>query len=415
MVNAFVYKNNIVDLTQKLIRTPSLTGDEEKLAKIVLEELKTNGVECSFIDDIGNVIGILRGVGKGPNLLFTGHLDVVPEGNASAWKGYDPFGGEIDLEGHIHGRGASDLKGGLSIILFLFKLLARSQRKGVVFPGDIIFSAVVHEEAAEMFGMEHLCMTTLPINKVNFDIVYLYEATNLDVYLGHRGKVELIASTEGKIAHSSTPWLGVNALEKMLPVMNTIFDEMSKSCRSHPTLGKGSITITNLSCKPGTLSIIPDECSIYIDRRYLPDESLEDILNEFHRIFSLIATRDPDFKASISPRKVVERSYTGLVKEVKKYHPPWIVKADNLYVGKTLNALRKAGQNPGIGYWKGGTDGSLTGALMGIPTIGYSGMEEKYAHTYDDKVSIEKMLSSLEGYIYIIGELFDIEPETLIK
>ena len=65
-------------------------------------------------------------------------------------------------------------------------------------------------------------------------------------------------------------------------------------------------------------------------------------------------------------RKLVERSYTGYEKEVQKYHPPWITDEGHPFVKKTLRALKKIGQNPEIKYWKFGTDGSMTSALMGI-------------------------------------------------
>lgn len=118
-----------------------------------------------------------------------------------------------------------------------------------------------------------------------------------------------------------------------------------------------------------------------------------------------IQQTDPDFKAAVHPRKFVETSYTGYQKEVRKYHPPWITEADHPFAVKTMNALKKIGQTPEINYWKFGTDGSMTAALLGIPTIGYSGTEEKYAHTPEEQVNIEMMLKSLEGYYAIIIEL----------
>jgi putative selenium metabolism hydrolase len=415
MLDIEKYRNGVVKRAQDLIKIPSITGDEKTIARFVFDELRSNGVDDTSIDEMGNVLGIIHGTGKGPNIMFTGHLDVVPAGNLDEWKGYEPFGGDIDKHGYIHGRGASDLKGGMSVILEIMKLLAEAADNGISLSGDVIFSAVVHEEAAEMLGMEYLCNETLPKREVKFDVVYLYEATDLDVFIGHRGKVELVVNTKGKMVHSSTPWEGINALEKMLPVMDTIFGSMSRNCKVHPMLGKGSITITNILCKPGTLSIVPDECEISIDRRYVPGENLSDIINDFKKAFTIISSHDPDFNASIRPRTLREKSYTGVVKEVQKHHPPWITDLDNRYVQQTLSALKKAGQRPKIGFWKGGTDGSMTGAVMGIPTIGYSGMEEKYAHTYDDKVDIKKLMLSLEGYLFLIGELFGVEPKRILQ
>ncbi len=197
--------------------------------------------------------------------------------------------------------------------------------------------------------------------------------------LGQRGKVEIVVQTKGKTAHSSIPQAGINALEKMMPVLDHVFRKMSNNMSIHPLLGESSVTVTNLVCRPGALSIIPDECEISVDRRYMPGENVEELLEEFGLLFEEIKKDDPQFQASVCVRKMVERSYTGYEKEVQKYHPPWITDEGHPLVQKTLLALRKIGQHPKIKYWKFGTDGSMTSALMGIPTIGYSGTEERFA------------------------------------
>jgi acetylornithine deacetylase/succinyl-diaminopimelate desuccinylase-like protein len=78
-----------------------------------------------------------------------------------------------------------------------------------------------------------------------------------------------------------------------------------------------------------------------------------------------------------------------------------------------VKALKAVGQDPEFGYWRFGTDGSMSAGLMEIPTIGYSGMEEQYAHTPEEQVNIDKMLKSLEGYIAIVCELLDIDTAVL--
>ena len=401
--------DDLVRFTQQLIRIVSYTGKEGELAELLLSALKEIGVGEAFIDGIGNVVGVIRGEGSGPNILMNGHLDIVPPGNIENWHGFDPFGAEIDEHGNIHGRGAADLKGGLSVQLFAMKLMKLLIDKGRSLSGNLIFSAVVHEEAAEMFGMEYLCKETLPKKNLPINLVLLCEPTNLDVVLGQRGKVEVVVKTFGRTAHSSTPHLGINALAKMIPVLENVFNVRQESHKSHPLLGESSVTVTNLICKPGTLSIIPDECEISIDRRYMPDDSIEALLDGFRKLFETIKMNDPDFKATVDVRKNVETSYTGYSKEVLKYHPPWITDETSPFVRKIISGLKKVNQNPKIRYWKFGTDGSLTAGLMGIPTIGYSAMEEGLAHTPEEMVNCEKMKSSLEGYFSILCELYDIQ------
>lgn len=404
-------QDEIVKFTQDIIQIKSFTGEERELAECILQKLLEFEVDEAFIDGIGNVVGLIRGNGTGTNVMLNGHLDIVPAGNIDNWQGVDPFGGAIDNNGNIRGRGAADLKGGLSVQLYTLKLLKALKDKGIKPRGNLIFSAVVHEEAAEMFGMEYLCKKTLPERNLDVDFVLLCEPTGLDVVLGQRGKVELVVKTKGRTAHSSIPQAGINALEKMVPVLDHIFGNMSKRINRHKVLGDSSITITNLVCKPGALSIIPDECEISVDRRYLPEQTIEDLLKEFESLFAELKKQDPQFDATVCSRKIMERSYTGYEKEVQKYHPPWIVDEADPLVEKSLKALRSIGQNPQINYWKFGTDGSMTAGLLGIPTIGYSGTEEGYAHTPEERVNIDMMMQSLEGYYAMVAELLGLNQE----
>ena len=404
-------QKEVIEFTQEIIKIPSYTGIEGELAKVILTKLNEFGVDEAFIDGIGNVVGVIHGEEEGVNILLNGHLDVVPAGNVKNWHPYDPFSGTIDESGNIHGRGAADLKGGLAVHLYVMKLLKLFRDQGSYFKGKLIFSAVVHEEAAEMFGMDYLCHKTLPRKKLGCDLVFLCEPTGLDVVLGQRGKVEIVVKTKGKSAHSSNPKAGINALEKMMPVLDYIFNEMSDKLSHHPLLGESAVTVTDLICNPGTLSIIPDECEISVDRRYMPGESLADLLEEFGQLFKQIKKGDPQFEASANVRQIVEKSYSGYEKEVEKHHPPWITNQNHPLVKKTLTALKKIGQDPDIKYWKFGTDGSMTAGLLGIPTIGYSGTEERYAHTTDEQVDTSMMMQSLEGYFSIISELLELRKE----
>ena len=401
-------KNDVIKFTQDLIRVPSPVGEEEKLAKVVFDKLQEFSLDDVFIDGIGNVVGVLRGEGRGPDILLNTHMDTVPPGDINNWNGYDPFGAEIDQEGYIHGLAAADDKGGLSVQLYLMKLLKDLKDQGASIPGNLIFSTVVQEEAVGMFGIEYLCQKTLPDKKLDVDVVFLGEPTDLNLLIGHRGKVEIVVTVKGRAAHSSAPWLGINALEMSVPLLDKIFKEWRTNIPENHAIGKRSMTITNLICRPGTLSIIPDECEISVDRRYLPGESLESILSEFEQMIMEIKDSNPQFEASVRIRSNVATSYTGYSKEVQKHHNVWMLEKDNSFLKKATIALQRVGQNPKIGYWPGGTDGSMTAGRLKIPTIGYSGMQIEFAHTSKEMVSIEMLMRSLEGYFSIICELFGI-------
>jgi putative selenium metabolism hydrolase len=401
-------KNDLVEFTQTIVRIPSLNGEEGEVAQTILTKLQEFGLDESWIDGIGNVIAVLRGQDQGPNILLNGHMDVVPPGSLDQWR-YDPFGAEIDSQGNIRGRGTADMKGGLAALVFTMKLMKDLRDQGFQLPGDIIFSAVVFEEAAEMFGMEYLCKTTLPQKGLNFDLCYLAEPTGGHVNLGHRGKVEVVVETHGKTAHSSQPWRGINALEKMVPVLDRIFNHMSRDLPYHPELGQCSMTITNIICKPGTLSIVPDYCEVSIDRRYVPGETLEGILGEFETMLDIFRDKDPEFKANAQIRTFVEKSYTGYEKRVQKHHPAWIIDNKHPYVRKTCQAINKVGLIGNTGYFIGGVDGAFIAGLMGIPTMGYSGADENLAHTYEEHVPVKVLVEDTTAYTAILCEIFNLD------
>jgi acetylornithine deacetylase/succinyl-diaminopimelate desuccinylase-like protein len=194
----------------------------------------------------------------------------------------------------------------------------------------------------------------------------------------------------------------------MLPIVDQIFHKITSELPAHPDLGQGSIAITNLVCKPGSLSIIPDECELSIDRRYIPGESISDILTRFEEIFQELKSSDPDFNASIQIRSKVETSYTGYQKRVQKHHPVWIQDRDHPFVLSTIKALNGIGRDVNIGYWNGGTDASMTAGVMNIPTIGYSGANVNLAHTPNEQIPVTTLVEDLKAYLAIISEQFNI-------
>ena len=143
-----------VDFMSSIIATRPLSGEEKGCADIFMNALEEMGVE-HFRDEAGNVIGIIRGEGTGPNVLFNGHMDVVPAGNMDAWGDLDPFKAEV-RDGKLYGRGTSDMLSGLVSQLFAFREIKKMVDAGAKLPGDLIFSGVVFEEPAESMGAIYL-------------------------------------------------------------------------------------------------------------------------------------------------------------------------------------------------------------------------------------------------------------------
>ena len=406
-------RNSFVDFLMEIVSIDSQPGEEKNVAERIYDELKDCGADETFIDGAGNVVSVLRGEGKGPNLLLTGHMDVVPAGNLDAWGEHKPFEPVIE-DGKIIGRGICDMKGGLGAQIYAFKAVAEAVKKsGRKLSGDLVFCGVVLEEPAEMFGMRYYFRDTMPQHNIaKPDLVFIGEPSANTLTTGQRGKVELVVKTYGKVAHSSTPEAGINALEMMLPVMDAIFKREGFTCLTDKLGTKTPITITNCIVRPGgTLSCVPDECEICVDRRYAPSQTLDDLLNEFKVLFAKLEKEIPDFKGTVEPRYYDVTAWTGYTERVPKYHPGWQTDEEGPWVKRTVEALKRVGQTPEFSYGPAGTDGGITAAENGIPTMMYSGAEPNSAHKANEYATIDLMVKNYEGYISIVCEFMGLDPE----
>ena len=401
---------DVIAFTQKLIQTPSISGEEGPLTELLLEEMEKLGYDEVFRDDQGNIIGLVKGIEEGPVIMYNSHMDHVSPGDVSNWEGYEPYGALIDVcdvdkqdksgtekTECIHGRAASDVKAGEAAQIYAGGALARLKKEGVSFKGTFMFTGVVQEEPAEMVGMIHLVDKTLPSRGLTYDAMVSSEATSLNLYLGHRGRVEMLATVYGRTSHGSAPWLGINSIYKAIPLINKIKDELYPSLPEDPLLGKASISLNIIECSPGALSIVPDQTFLSLDRRMIPGETAETAVAEIQAIIDELAAADPEFKADVKIKTAVEKSYTGMEYEVEKNMFPWKTAQDHPFVQAAASALELIGQEVNYGRWDFGTDGSKTAGIDRKPTIGYSPMQEQYAHTPYDKVRTDFLVKSVAG------------------
>ena len=227
----------MIRFAQKLIQRRSDTGHEKEVADAILEELEKLGFDEVKRDRTGNVIGVLKGDGSEDGILFNCHMDQVDPGDLEAWE-HGPFSGEI-ADGYIHGRGASDTKGTIAVQIYTAALL---KKMGAALKRDLIFTFVVEEEPGDMWGALRMCQDELMDRRIAFCISG--ESTGMDIALGHRGRLEVQVISKGKNSHSSAPWLGVNAVSKMAPMIEEI-DRMAEQLPEDGTF-KSSLSIINI-------------------------------------------------------------------------------------------------------------------------------------------------------------------------
>jgi putative selenium metabolism hydrolase len=200
----FIFWNDLINFCQRLIQTPSLSGEEEIVAQLIKEEMKRLRYDDVWTDQVGNVIGLLKGDRDKPSICFTGHMDTVPLGVESGWE-YPPYSGTI-AEGYLHGRGACDMKGPLATQVYIPAILRGSNVKH----GDIYVIEVIQEEQGGL-GSKYLDENI----KKRIDYAINGEPTSTMINTGQRGRAQLAVTFKGKSAHSSSPWLGKNPFYDM--------------------------------------------------------------------------------------------------------------------------------------------------------------------------------------------------------
>ncbi|MNK56326.1 N-formyl-4-amino-5-aminomethyl-2-methylpyrimidine deformylase [compost metagenome] len=384
-------RDALIAFAQELIGTPSPSGAESAVATLIATRLRELGFDDVFTDEVGNVVALLKGRSDGPSVLFCSHMDTPEPGDVELWE-RDPLDAHLDGD-TLSGLGASDAKG--SIASYAFGL-ASLKASGLPLAGDVVLACVVMAERAEGFGISHLFEKTLPARGIRPALVVMGDPTGLNLYLGQRGRLELEVTTVGRTAHASTPWLGQNAVYKMVPVVEGL-QELSTLLPSHPFLGKSTISLTQLSSTPGRYSIIPDRCIAAIDRRFLPNESLETILSQVQAILIRTGQADAEFRGEAKIRIVAETAYTGVTREVPKLLAPFVTPESNPWVEKAVAALEGLGESPRFDKWHFSTEGGYTAGVLGIPTLGYAPGEENYSHTPYDRVSVDKLVRAAHG------------------
>lgn len=418
------YEPQMVEFCQRLMRVPALPGDEKGVADLYLAEMEKLGYDEVFRDAWGNVIGIIKGNIPGPTIMYNGHLDHVETGDYSEWDGYDPYGAEIDINKMfdqdmtkeeetevIHGRAAADVKGGGATQVYAGAILIALKKQGYKLKGKYMLTMVVLEEPAEMIGMIKLLEETLPENGLKADACVSCEPSSLKLYLGHRGRVEIQVEVQGITSHGSAPWLGINAVNTATKFIDRVEEVVEAEKHVDMQLGKSSIALTIINCTPGSMCIVPDRCHITYDRRFPPTESSESCIAQIQRIIDDITAEDPSFRATVKIGAVTRTSYTGKSILMENKKAAWKLDREHSVTKACAAALKEVGQEVKYGYWDAGTDLSATHAIHGIPSIGYSPMQEFYCHRPIDKVRIDYMVKGLVGNVAIFMQLSELDSE----
>lgn len=373
-------RDDIIQFLKDLCAIPSYDSQIRDVCERAAAEMQKLGFDKVWFDQMGNIVGK---IGDGEKkLLYDSHLDTVGIGDPDEWE-WDPFTGKVE-DGVFYARGACDEKNSSPGMIY-----------GLAMARDL---GLLDGVTGYYFGnMEEWCDGIAPHALVEAeglrpDLVVIGEPTKMQVYRGHKGRVEMQVVAKGKSCHAASNFLGDNAIYKMLPIIDAI-SKLEPELGDHPFLGHGRITVSDMRVKTPSINAVPDEALIYIDRRLTFGE---DPQRELQRIKDVIGDRK-NIEASILFYD--DPSYTGFVFPVDKIFPAWALDEDHPFVQAGVKAGEVLWGAPiPTGKWDFSTNGIYWMGKAGIPSIGYGPGDEIHAHTVIDQVKLDDVVKSTEWY-----------------
>jgi putative selenium metabolism hydrolase len=372
-----------VEFLHNLVTVPSPSRSERLACELVLREMETLGFRDVHLDEMGNVLGR---IGSGPRVLaLDAHIDTVGISNPMHWR-HDPFRG-IVVDGTLFGRGASDQKGGLAAAVHG---AAIADRVGLSNELSVWVAATVNGEDCVGLAWQYLVNET----EINPEAVVIAMPSHLGVCFGQRGRMELEIVTAGVSTHGSQPERGTNAISVMMPVIEGLNRLHHDLAVEHETLGRGSLAITGISSRSPSMTAIPDECTIHIDRRLTIGEDPDDALRQIQDVAEQAAPG-----SDVRTLHYDLPSWRGFTYPTDKVFPAWETPPSSTAVRSALAAAEQVlGRTPRIHRSAFSSHGCVTAGVFDIPTVGFGPADELHSHTVNDQIPLAQLGPAMSFY-----------------
>ena len=371
IVDEFVnlHRDEIVNLLCRLIaaRTANPPGDEYLAAQIMRETLEPLGIACTIHEKEPGRTNVSARIGSGrPRIVIACHFDVVPAGDG--WS-TDPFVAVV-REGRVFGRGASDNKGQLAVMLELAKLLKQHER-GLI--GEVILVGAADEERGSGLGLEW--MADEGMLESDFAIIPDIDHAMQQISIAEKGALFLKVTAHGKQAHGSTPEQGASATWAMVEFLNAArgvqIEFATDPLFTPPTRNLGMIAGGSAP------NIVAARCEAQLDFRYLPGQTADQIES------ALKAAADGAAAANPGTRFTFER--------VMMVEPMKVDPGHELVKRLQRAAADVLGSEPSFTGLSGSTVAKAL-VRVGVPAVGFAPGDESQAHAADESIAIEDLL-----------------------
>jgi len=385
----FVDEREVVELTQNLVRIPSVFNpevagaNEERVARFIEDYLRQMGLSVFYEEVVPgrpNVIAVYDTGRPGKTLLFEGHTDVVTAGDLESWS-YDPFGAIVQ-SGRIYGRGSCDTKGNLAAAVSAVHAVQRSGRLA----GGKIVLCIPCDEEGMMIGIKEFIRRGWA---KGIDGAVICEPEDNQICVSQKGAMRAIVRTYGKMAHGAMPLTGINPNTRMARIIVAL-DELEAAEKrrlgEHAELGWPSITPTILrgpvKGEP-QINVVPSECMATLDIRTVPGQEHAVLRQQMEDILTRLAAEDKDFKATLEV--IEERPWTATDRENR------IVSA----ISESYQSV--TGKAPVYNGVPGATDGTFL-HMAGIPIVTTGAGDRYIPHHADEFVPIDQLVETTRLY-----------------
>ncbi len=373
-LTSWINESRLVTLARDLVRIPSVNppGRERPVAEYLDRRLKEWGIETVWIKAPDprrpQVLARLRGDGSRPPLFLNGHMDVVPPGDTSRWT-FPPFSGLVQ-EGRLHGRGSSDMKGGLSVAMEVARAL---QLSGSPLAGDLVLTFAMGEETGEPGTL-----TLLEASGYRDGFGIVLEPTDLAVCVAEKGLAWFQVTLEGKPAHASVPEQGINPIDRFLelgPLLKK-YDEKIRR-RNHPLCGPAKCTMTRIHSGDKE-NVVPGSLTLTLDRRINPDESVSRVRREVETLLSSVLS-----------------IYSAPRVELIRVYEPAEISSRLPQVSALCHAVeQETGKKAEIQGTPFSTDVRHFIHDLGIPAVAFGPGEMDQPHTVDESIRVEDLVAA---------------------
>ncbi|HSJ88077.1 MAG TPA: YgeY family selenium metabolism-linked hydrolase [Anaerolineales bacterium] len=379
-------KQELIELTQSLIRIKSVSGQEEQIIKFIEQKMKSLGYDEVVIDSMGNLLGRIGNGEK--SVLFDSHVDTVAVTDEEQWE-VPPFSGDI-VDGRLYGRGSVDMKSSVAATLYAGAI---AKRMRLVSGKTVYISCTVFEEDCDGENLKHLFKEL----KLKPNFVVICEPSNNVITLGHKGKAQIAIRTHGVSAHGSAPEKGVNAIYEMVEIIQRVERANTELMKKDPP--RGTLVMSRISSTSASLNAVPSECEVYLDRRTVPGETEDSIRKEMDRLIE-------GKRATWEIGTLRRRSWTGINIIYEPFHSAWKIDLDHELTQACIAAYRENfGADPTeFDFWDFSTN-AVTPVGMRIPTIGFGPGEYKLAHMRNENCKIDQILDACAFYTRLIKQL----------